>query len=362
MRQMSNNEYAFMVGELSGLKGSRLEKIYELAPLRFRLRFHQKGMEAVDVVCEPPIRLHATRLIEPAPSTPSAFCMFLRKRLRGAVVEGIEQHDLDRIVVFRLKAGGESYALVFELFGDGNVVLVDDKGLIEGVWRSEEWRERKLRKGEQYVFPPSPRLNPFELTPALLSQLTSEKPIITVLAASVNLGAIYLEDALLKAGISPKKSASELSEGDWANICNNLRALSTNLSPFVFYKDGKPADYALVRLAKYAELEARPFPSFSAALDAFYQPQAAGPPPEVVAARAKLERQLAEQLAAAAELEAKAAEAKAAAEWIHAHFTEVEELLELARERKKKKKEFEAKLAALHATFNEKEGKITLDA
>jgi len=358
---MSNNEYAFIVGELGPqLHGSRLEKVYELAPLRFRLRFHQRGKEAVDVICEPPIRLHATRFIERAPQTPTDFCMFLRKRVEGAMVEGVEQHDLDRIVIFRLRAGERAYSLVFELFGDGNVLLLDKHGVIEIVWRSEEWRGRKLRKGERYVPPPSSRLHPFEATPALLSALAGEKPIITILAASVNLGATYLEDVLLKAGIPPKKESNALSELDWGNICRGLRSLKEGLSPVVFYREGKPADYALVRLAKHAGLEAREFPSFSDALDVFYQQAEAAP--EAVAERSRLARQLSEQLAAASELEARAAEAKAVGDWVYANYAEVEELLELARERRKREKEFKARLAALGATFDEKSGKIILNA
>lgn len=74
------------------------------------------------------------------------FSMFLRKRVSGKVVSSVGQHNIDRVVFLELG----SQTLVFELFGKGNIILLED-GRIEGFLR----RSKRFEKGGEYVPPES---------------------------------------------------------------------------------------------------------------------------------------------------------------------------------------------------------------
>ncbi len=264
MRSASNFEYARICSELQPLVGSRLDKLYDMENGEFRLRFRLPG-KYEDISVKLGERIHLTKYIRDAPKEPSNLAMFLRKRIEGARLESIKQHDFDRVVEFQF-SGETPHSLVFEMFAEGNLVLVDSKRKILRVYRREEWKDRILKEGQEYKFPQSGRLSP-PFSPESLSRILESKQIISILASKTNFGNDYLEEACSRAGIAPKANAKELPAEKLEALAGELNRIFENPKPALYLKDGKPFDYSLTKLGKYPNLEVRDAGSLSEAID-----------------------------------------------------------------------------------------------
>lgn len=110
-------------------------------------------------------RLHLTNDRFQNPQQPPMFCMLLRKHLAGAIIEDIEQDNLERIVSLKCRArdeiGDEIYTtLVIELMGrHSNIILLnnDKTKIIDCIKHvpSYQNRYRTLLPGADYIEPPS---------------------------------------------------------------------------------------------------------------------------------------------------------------------------------------------------------------
>jgi len=341
MREISNLELHCAARELQQLVGARLQKIYELGDGSFRLEFFIPGKGATDLAMDLKQRIGITRIIRPAPKEPTQFAMRLRKHLEGAVVRTVGQYGMDRVLFIDLEREEKKLRLVVEMFSDGNLLLTGDAGKIIAAYREEEWKDRKLKRGEHYIFPASTKVNPFDISEEKLKDVMNEKKLISCLVGRIDLGATYLEEVLHRAGLPFEKRASSLGEDELEKLMEALIEVvqqSARPSPVVYYKDGTPFEFAPFPLKKYSAFEARSFDSLSEMFDALY---AGAPPPESQEEskseekRRKLEHTLKGQREAIVQLKAKAQEAKLAGDKIYEKYQGVEELLELIRSRRK---------------------------
>ncbi len=129
------------------LSGGFFDKAQQVGPQEFKLSFRTKNGRR-DVLVRLPGLVNLTEYKIPSPKKPSNFVMMLRKNLSGKKLVKVTQHDSDRILVFDF--GNKK--LVLELFSHGNMILLEDS-LIKLVFRSEEWRDRKIKPGKEYIFP-----------------------------------------------------------------------------------------------------------------------------------------------------------------------------------------------------------------
>ena len=110
------------------------------------------------------------------------FAMFLRKHVKGKIIQDVRQHNLDRIIFIDL---GDA-TLVFELFGKGNILLLEgDK--ITGLLH----RSKKFNKGGAYSPPES--VHYLSLTDKEFANLVEDKDKAEV-ARTLGIGSL-VEDA-----------------------------------------------------------------------------------------------------------------------------------------------------------------------
>lgn len=267
LRTMAGLEYHFLLRELSSLCGKFISKFYELEGGLFRLRFGSS-----DLLVQLGVRMHLTKYISPSPQTPSNFCEFVRKRLEGKKLTSLSQHGMDRIIFAKFASPSEECTLVFEMFAGGNLLVLDASGAIMRPYKKEEWKGRRLARGEKYSTPPSLQL-PFppsaqELS-ALFSQSEKEKFIVSVLS-QLSIGTSYINEALLACDIAPKTPAHSLSPSQLSALSSEFSRMHSSLSPIMYKQDGKPIDFSVFPLSQYSGLEAVQRPSLSAAADEFY--------------------------------------------------------------------------------------------
>lgn len=316
---LSNLDVHYLVQEAKALEGEFLQKAFgQSGTFRFKFRH-------VDWVFHLPETAFLTRTPPHFAEHPTSFVMLLRKRLTGRL-QAATQVGFDRIVQLQFP----DVSVVIELFGDGNLLLLDQVGFILKPWKSEEFSSRKLQSGQKYKPPPQDKAHPAEWTPVLLDGLAG--PIIAALSKTVNLSPFYLEEALVRAGVDKKKPANRLTTADKENIQAALKGLINEpLSPRVYYQDEKPLHAAPFAVQSLAHLESQPAATFSDALQAVFQQTVAVKQAEQVQiapqiADSRKAAVLEKQRASLESFEHRAQEAQKKAEWIYQHFALIEQL------------------------------------
>jgi len=224
-------------------------------------------------------RLHLTNDVYQNPKEPPMFCMILRKHLAGAVIEEIEQYNMERIVTFSIKSRNEigdvSYkSLIIELMGKhSNVTLVDkDKNTIIDSLKhvsALQNRHRMILPGQEYKLPPAQnKLNPLEIDgEQLLKKI------------DFNAGQIDQQIVSHLTGFSPFISSeivhrAGLGSGDkYAEVFDALREklLNNSYEPAIYY--GKKEAFHVFEITSHHG-EVTTFEHTNFMLDAFYSGKA----------------------------------------------------------------------------------------
>lgn len=169
-----------IVGELNEqLVNGRVSKIHQPYQNEIILVMRANGKNHKLLLSAHPsyARIQLTQIPYENPASPPQFCMMMRKHLEGAILEGIEQMDNDRIVRFLFKSRDEigdvqNVMLVVELMGrHSNIFLVeqDSMRILDAVKHvsSSQNTYRIIMPGATYITPPNQdKTNPFEATAA----------------------------------------------------------------------------------------------------------------------------------------------------------------------------------------------------
>ncbi|MFW3145786.1 MAG: ribosome rescue protein RqcH [Thermoplasmatota archaeon] len=149
------------------------------------------------------------------PKEPSPFAMKLRKSLDNRILRKVEQVGMDRLVVLTFapfSEGEEEWKLYLELFGDGNAILVKGNR-IEAPFTSKSWSSRTVKRGEEFLPPPS-GIDAFELDKSGMKELMegSKEDLVRFLIKRCNLPPVYAEEVCSRAGLDKKTDPSGLDE------------------------------------------------------------------------------------------------------------------------------------------------------
>ena len=257
---------------------SRVGNIYQLndKTLIFKLR---GGETVYSLVLEAGKRLNLTSYALEKPLVPPAFCMALRKFLRNSTLTNIEQYEFERVVLLDFSGKIGNFRLVLELFGEGNIILVDGENKILQALRFRRMRDRNILRGEAFRFAPPSGKNPTKIgVQALYDGLKGfgDVEIVRALARFLGIGGVYAEEVLLRLGIEKTTQCNSLSSSQAEAIhkCLNemlSQVLEGKLEPcIVLDENGSLVDVTPLRLKRYDGLKHQPFKSFNEALDEFY--------------------------------------------------------------------------------------------
>jgi len=273
--------------------------------------------------------------VEDKPETPPPFAQTLRRLLENARILSIEQRGFDRIVTLTAERGGDRYRIVYEVFGKGNLVVVKDDTTVACLV-PQTFKDRTVRPGEPYAFPPA-GIDPLELDRSgFASALRGAKgSAVRVLASVLNLGGPYAEELCLRASVDKETKVRDLTDDQidalYTALNNVAVAVDQEPRPAIVRKDGRPIDATPIELVQHAGLDREPFPTFNQALSRYLE----AAEPEVVAAdevAAKLERRIAQQEESLRALREEAARYEAQAHFLYSHFAPFDELLRTVRE------------------------------
>ncbi|MEM2917689.1 MAG: ribosome rescue protein RqcH [Candidatus Bathyarchaeia archaeon] len=356
--EFTSFDVAASVRELKeAILNSRVSNIYQLddKTLLFKLR---RGETIYRLILEAGKRLNLTSYALEKPLVPPAFCMALRKFLRNSLLTNIKQYEFERVVLFDFNGKLGNFRLILELFGEGNIILVDGENKIVQALHYRRMRDRNIIRGETIRFAPASGQNPTKIgTQSLFDGLKSfgEVEVVRALARFLSIGGVYAEEILLRLGIEKTTKCKSLSSSQVEAIYQCLHEMLSQvfegkLEPcLVLDENGTFMDVTPLRLRRYEGLKHQSFKSFNEALDEFYAKTEAlekaaaekKAAEQLVREAERLKRVLAEQEKALKDAEQKAEKYRQIGDTIYAYSSELQTLLNKFLTEKKAGKEWD---------------------
>lgn len=366
---LTSVDVAALAVELASLLvGARMEKAYQPAKDRILLRLRQKGAGKLDFLVQVGVFATVTRRSVENPDKPSMVAQILRSELENARLIRLKQVGFDRILRLDFERGDGKRSLVFELFGDGNMLLLDEAGTIVLPMRGADHGARSLRKGEAYQpppGPPSPLTRPADELHA--AWVESGRDLVRYLAGVAGFGPQWAEEIVHRAGVPKNAKPGSPSDATWTALMAQIQQLAkdierNDLAPGLLVDDqGAPVDAVPFKL----ESDSRPMeesPSFREALDALFVggPDADGEEPDdprrpkFEAARGKLLNQVRQIDDAIHKFEEEDQAFQREGECLYHHFAHVESTLKFLSDAREKLgwNGLESKLHELRAQGN----------
>ncbi|QSG10824.1 putative component of the ribosome quality control (RQC) complex [Halapricum desulfuricans] len=284
-RELTSVDIAALAGELGQYRGAHVDKVYlypDEALLRFRMSDYDRGRTELLIEVGENKRAHVAdpEHVPDAPERPPNFAMMLRNRLSGATLEAVEQFEFDRILTLRFEREADSTTVVAELFGDGNVAVLDENDDVVDCLETVRLKSRTVVPGSHYEFP-SARFNPltvdYERFRERMAQ--SDSDVVRTLATQLNFGGLYGEELCSRAGVPYNQDIEATGDEEFEALYREIESLSRrlgegDLDARVYYEsdgdDRVRVDVTPFPLAEYADRESEPFESFNEALDDYF--------------------------------------------------------------------------------------------
>ena len=280
--------------------------------------------------------------------------MALRKYLRNGKVTEILQHEFERVITIKVSAREENFQLICELFGEGNIILVDSENKILHALTYRKMRDRNILRGENFQYPPSSGRNPYKVSRQDFDEIKKlgQIKIVRALTRFLSIGGVYAEEILYRAQIDKNTSCESLTEQQLDKIFNELQRIlsqvqSDNVKPHVIVDEkGEWIAISPVPLDKYTKFQQKSYKTMNETLDEYYaQTTTKGivekASKEVELELAKLERVLQNQQKAIEELRQDTEKNRKIGDTIYSHFGELQSLLQKVMEQRKNGKAWE---------------------
>ena len=279
MKAMSNVDIFTISDELNNLlTGARVDKSFQPSKDIVVMRFHVAGTGRVDLVMQCGSRIHTSKYPLENPKNPPTFPMLLRKRVKGAHVVSVAQHNFDRVVEIKVKKD-KYYTIVVELFDKGNIILLDEDNNIILPLKRKHWSTRDISSKREYVFPEERGINPITITEEDFKEIIYENDSDIVRTLAVNgFGSLYAEEIIERANnhteIDKNTSNNDLTDEQISALYNSMKELFNVLKNEEYkpqiVKDGRKEDVVPLDLVKYDGFEKEEYENFNEACDEFY--------------------------------------------------------------------------------------------
>jgi predicted ribosome quality control (RQC) complex YloA/Tae2 family protein len=323
------------------VEGAHVVKVYQTGMQTLLFKLRKPDNPRIQLLFEAGKRVHLTAYAHETPKRPSVFCMTLRKYLDNGVVKAVKQHEFERVVNIIIATREGDYQLVVELFGGGNVILVDPAGKILQAMTYKRMRDRNIIRGETFQQPPARGKNPLVLQFEDFKEIQTfdKTEVVRALTKLVSISGTYAEEFLLRAGVDKKTPCNRLTDVDVETVFGQLKTVldsvsSGNLEPrIVCDENGEWVDVTPLPLKQYDGFEQTPCETFNNALDEYFAKitdaeliqESSG---EAVSEAARYMRVLQKQQKALEDLKEPIAKNKAIGDMIYLHFGELQALFQ----------------------------------
>ncbi|MFB6308009.1 MAG: ribosome rescue protein RqcH [Haloarculaceae archaeon] len=372
-RELTSVDLAALVGELRTYEGAKLDKAYLYEDddlVRLKLRDYDAGRVELLLQVGEIKRAHVTaqERVPEAPGRPPNFAKMLRNRMAGADLASVEQFEFDRILTLEFDREDASTTVVAELFGDGNVAVLDGAGEVIDCLETVRLKSRTVAPGSSYEFP-SARFNPLTVDWEGFRERMrqSDADVVRTLATQLNFGGLYGEELCTRADVPYNQPVEETTDEELRRLYEVVGELAErlrggDLDPRIYYESGdgesgddsddtdgdpgdesserdaddrgRPVDVTPIPLEEYADLDSVAVGTFNEALDDYFhergreQEEPSGRDrPDFEAEIEKKERIIAQQEGAIEDFEEQAQRERAKAESLYGNYDLVDEIL-----------------------------------
>ncbi|MTD30297.1 NFACT family protein [Planomicrobium sp. YIM 101495] len=257
-----------MTSELQQLVTGRISKVHQPNELELILQIRSQGKNHKLLISIHPSysRIHLTANGGSNPSEPPMFCMLLRKHIEGGVIKEVIQHELDRLIILKIRSKNEigddiERELHVEIMGrHSNVILVDAERMM--ILDSLKHLPpsvnsyRTIMPGQPYIFPPSQeKRNPFTEPERLAGH--GPKELVATYAGLSPLLALELNTRMLQGGDT--KATAEAFLADFKKE-----------QPVGYFIEQNGKSYFSATLLTHLHGEVQQFPTLGEMLDRMY--------------------------------------------------------------------------------------------
>ncbi|WP_435095426.1 ribosome rescue protein RqcH [Halarchaeum sp. P4] len=304
-RELTSVDLVALTAELNGYAGAVVDKAYLYGDdlVRLKMRDFDEGRVELLVEVGETKRANVARPehVPNAPGRPPNFAKMLRNRLSGANLHEVRQHGFDRILEFEFRREDQDTTIVAELFGDGNIAVLDQNGEVVDCLETVRLKSRTVAPGSQYGFPQS-RLNPLDLDYERFAERMrqSDTDLVRTVATQLNFGGLYGEELCTRAGVEKTKDIDDAGDEEFEAIYDAMERLLDEVKagrtdPRVYYdgdteenagrsdatareeasgeaasQKGQRVDVTPLPLEERADLYSEAFDSFNDALDDYF--------------------------------------------------------------------------------------------
>ncbi|MCD6409622.1 MAG: NFACT family protein [Candidatus Verstraetearchaeota archaeon] len=256
--------------------GYRVINIYQLNPQTFLLKLYAPGSKA-SLLIEAGRRLHLTEFPYKPPEKPTTLAMSLRKYLSGAKLIDVKQKGFDRLVEFRFQSKQGFFTLIAELFREGNLILLNGERRILHALYYKEMRDRSIKRGFSYSYPPSSQVDVFSLTSQLVLELAarSKLDVVRFLARELGLSGEVAEELCARCGLEKHTPANSLSQETAERLVGELQGIFRDIAegrmkPHIVMEEGRCLDLHPVEFKSSEADEILEYSSFNEAVDHYF--------------------------------------------------------------------------------------------
>ncbi|MFB6236700.1 MAG: ribosome rescue protein RqcH [Halopenitus sp.] len=346
-QELSSIDLRALVTETRRYTGAKVDKAYLYGDdlLRLKLRDFDRGRVELMIEVGDVKRAHVADPdhVGAAPGRPPNFAKMLRNRLSGADFVGVEQYEFDRILTFEFEREDQNTRIVAELFGQGNIAVLDESGEVVQSLETVRLKSRTVAPGAQYEYPGT-RLNPLDISfDAFCRRMDeSDTDVVRTLATQLNLGGLYAEEVCSRAGVEKTLDIAEATEEHFRFVHDAIarideRLHSGDLDPRVYEHDGEVVDVTPFPLVEREDVDSEGCDSFTAAVDDYFYrlerteeeeiEEAGASEPEFEEEIAKQQRIVEQQEQAIEGFEEQAEQERERAELLYANYDLADEVL-----------------------------------
>lgn len=343
MKQALNNiDIHAIIEEIRpDITGAHVKNVYQLDDTRFIIAYRSDGNK--QLLLDVPNKLHVTNYSHEKPKFPPPFCVSLRKYIKNRrVVDFYQVAHLDRIAVLVVAGSdGETWRLVFEFFGKGNVMLLKPDDTVLVAKRYIKLRNEIVLPNKPFIFPEQHFNDFIEATrdSFATTMATASGNVVKVLTGTYNMNTMYAEHCCATAGLDKKRDVEGLQASEVDALFTAVHDLATTIierrfTPCIFSKHESFDPYESVEpvvVDAFKHMHARSYPSFNAAVDDYFSRGSAkvdGTKKDVKKKLSKSERILASQLQQLDTLEAQGKEYERLGTLLYQYFVPLSRLLE----------------------------------
>lgn len=345
-RELTSVDLRALSGELSTAAGAFVDKVYLYDDDFLRIKMRDPGAGRLELVVEVGAtkRLHFADpdRIPDAPERPPNFAKMLRNRIANGQFVGADQYRFDRIVELGFEYEGSRITVVAELFGDGNIAVLDTDRTVIDCLRTVRLQSRTVAPGEEYTFPAA-RIDPLALSATEFEEQMrdSDADLVRTLATQLELGGEWAEELCTRAGVEKTRPVEAASSATLDALYTELSALGDALgagdvAPTVYFDGESPLSVTPFELQEYDSLRASSYDRFTTAVDEYYtalqtraeEQRATTNRPDFRAEIEKHERIIDQQEQAIEQFAEEAAAMRRRGELLYAYYDRVAELIQ----------------------------------